>query len=258
MKKNLYIVILLLVSAVLVAIPAASETIIIAGAGPSTKIVEKFFSELSSQGLAEGYTFEVPPKSVKHAGGIKATETNLFGRTGRPLNEKEKAMNKGEIFLARVPISFVVGSNVGVTGLTIEQLEDLYTMKITNWKELGGADKIIFLIGREPTEALYSVLKKGYPFFKGIEFDHIVKKDHLMVEFMGRTSAGKRALGFGAKPNLEGLNIVEVKNFSSGVSLGLVYDLMNEDAKLVETAKKFAKSDAWIKSLEQNDLLPPE
>ena len=258
MKKNLFITILLMVGFVFAAMPAASETIVIAGAGPSTKIVENFFRELSSQGAAEGHTFVVPPKSVKHAGGIAATKINLFGRTGRPLNEKEKAMNKGEIFLARVPIAFVVGSDVGVTKITIEQLEDVCSKKITNWKELGGVDKKIFLIGREPTEALYSVLKKDYPFFAGIEFDMIVKKDHLMVGFLGTTSAGKRALGFGAKPNLVDLHIIEVDNFSSGVSLGLVYDLKNKDAKLVEAARKFAKSDAWAKSLKQDDLLPPK
>ena len=258
MKKIIHIVTLLTVGFVFAIMAVASETIIIAGAGPSTKVVEKFCNELSSQPGAEGYTFQVPPKSVKHAGGIRASDVNIFGRTGRPLNEKEKALNKDEIFLARIPIAFVAGSDVGVTKLTIGQLEDIYSKKTTNWKQLGGIDKQIFLIGREPTEALYSVLKKDYSFFTGIEFDMIVKKDHLMVGFLGATAAGKRALGFGAKPNLVDLHIIDVDNFSSGVSLGLVYDLKNKDAKLVEAAKQFAKSDAWAKSLKQDDLLPPE
>ena len=258
MKKTLNIITILMVGFVFAIMAAASETIIIAGAGPSTKVVEKFCNELSSQPGAEGYTFQVPPKSVKHAGGIRASDVNIFGRTGRPLNEKEKALNKDEIFLARIPIAFVAGSDVGVTKLTIGQLEDIYSKKITNWKQLGGIDKQIFLIGREPTEALYSVLKKDYPFFAGIEFDKVVTKDHLMVAFLGTTSAGKRALGFGARPNLEGLHIINIDEFESGVSLGLVYDLKNKDDKLVEAAKKFAKSEIWVMSLEQEGLLPPK
>ena len=257
MKKIIHIVTLLTVGFVFVIMAAASETIIIAGAGPSTKVVEKFCNELSSQPGAEGYTFQVPPKSVKHAGGIRASDVNIFGRTGRPLNEKEKALNKDEIFLARIPIAFVAGSDIGVTKLTIGQLEDIYSKKITNWKQLGGIDKQIFLIGREPTEALYSVLKVDYPIFAGIEFDKVATKDHLMVAFLN-TSTGKGALGFGAKPNLEGLHIITVDEFESGVSLGLVYDLNNKDDQLVEAAKEFTKSETWVMSLKQEGFLPPK
>jgi hypothetical protein len=257
MKKILYILTMLMVGFVFATMAVASETIIIAGAGPSTKIVEKFFEELGVLPVAEGYIFEVPPKSVKHAGGIRASDVNLFGRTGRPLNEKEKAMNKGEIFLARVPIAFVVGSDVGVTKLTIGQLEDIYSKKTTNWKELGGIDKKIVLVGREATEALYSVLKVDYPFFTDVKFDMTVAKDHLMVAFLG-TPKGAGALGFGAKPNLENLHFITIDDFASGVSLGLVYDLKNNDDKLVEAAMQFAKSDTWAKSLGEEGLLAPK
>ena len=105
---------------------------VIAGAGPSTKAVELFVKEFSKQSAAKGYSFTVPPKSAKHAGGIKNSDDQIFGRTGRPLNDKEKALNKEEIFLARLPISFVVGSKAGVKKLTIAQVEDIFTGKITN------------------------------------------------------------------------------------------------------------------------------
>ena len=257
MKKIIQIVTLLTVGFIFTTMAAASEMIVIAGAGPSTKVVEKFCQELSTQPVAAGYTFEVPPKSVKHAGGIRASDVNVFGRTGRPLNEKEKAMNKDEVILARVPIAFAVGSDVGVTKLTIGQLEDIYSKKTTNWKQLGGIDKKIVLVGREPTEALYSVLKVDYPFFADTEFDMIVTKDHVLVSILN-TPAGESALGFGAKPNLEDLHIITVDDFASGVSLGLVYDLKNKDDKLVAAAKKYARSDAWAKSLGNDGLLAPK
>jgi hypothetical protein len=257
MKKILHILTLLAVGFVLTTFATASETIVVPGAGPSTKIVEKFCKELSAQPAADGYTFEVPPKSIKHAGGIRASGLYLFGRTGRPLNEEEKAMNKDEIILARVPIAFVVGSDVGVSKLTIDQLEDIYSKKTTNWKQLGGIDKKIVLVGREPTEALYSVLKADYPFFVDVEFDKVVGKDHRVVSFL-ESPAGECALGFGAKPNLENLHIITVDDFASGVSLGLVYDLKNKEEKLVEAAKKYANSNVWAKSLREDGLLLPK
>ena len=131
---------------------AVKETV--AGAGPSTKIVQAFMIELAKKPACEGISFEVPPKSAKHAGGIKCSNYNLFGRTGRPLNAKEKALNKGGIFLAKVPIAFVTGPATGISQLTLEQLEKIYTRKITNWKDVGGNDAPIFLAGREQTEAL--------------------------------------------------------------------------------------------------------
>ena len=36
-----------------------------------------------------------------------------------------------------------------VDNLTSEQLTDIYTGKITNWKDLGGADEAIVVLGRE-------------------------------------------------------------------------------------------------------------
>ncbi len=147
----------------------------IAGAGPSTKIVQMFVKELALRPEAEGYKFVVPGNSTKHAGGIKNSDKFLFGRTGRPLKSSEKALNKEEIYLARIPIAFASGTGVKIDSLTMAQLEGIYTGKITKWKEMGGEDESIQLFGREPNEALFSVLKKEYPFFKNTSFRKILK-----------------------------------------------------------------------------------
>ena len=69
-----------------------AERQVIAGAGPSTAVVALFAERFASDPSASGYVFEVPQRSAKHAGGIKASSKFVFGRTGRPLNEKEKSM----------------------------------------------------------------------------------------------------------------------------------------------------------------------
>ena len=231
----------------------------IAGAGPSTKVVELFVKEFSKQPIANNYSFTVPPKSTKHAGGIKHSDYYLFGRTGRPLNDKEKALNKEEIFLARLPITFVVGSKARVNKLTIAQVEDIFTGKITNWKAVGGADKEIFTIGREPSEALFSILKKNNPAFKKASFSRILEKDHYVVKFL-LMDKGDHAIAFGAKPNFEakGINVIDVDGFSVGVSVGLVYDKKNTNHELVKAAKAFAASDEWANAVKGMGLLPPQ
>ena len=43
---------------------------------------------------SRNHKFEVEQRSIKHAGGIKASGKYLFGRTGRPLNTSEKQQGK--------------------------------------------------------------------------------------------------------------------------------------------------------------------
>ncbi len=233
----------------------AGETQVIAGAGPSTTVVQLFAKNLT----VDGYIFEVPPKSAKHAGGIKNSDEFIFGRTGRPLNDKEKAMNKAEIALARIPIAFAVGSDAEVSTLSLQQLEKVFTGGATAWKDVGGADEPVSTIGREATEALFSVLKKEYPFFSKAKFNSVVKKDHQVVGIL-RSPQGASTIGFGAKPNFDKamVDTIAVDGFSVGVSVGLVYDLKNSDHPLIKAAKELAVSDAWAKKVTAANLLPPQ
>jgi phosphate transport system substrate-binding protein len=51
--------------------------------------------------------------------------------------------------LGTVGFAFVANSDCGIKNLTREQLAAIFSGKITNWKEVGGSDRKIVLIGRE-------------------------------------------------------------------------------------------------------------
>ena len=231
--------------------------IVVAGAGPSTEIVKLFMKEFSKLPASRGYKFGVPLKSIKHFGGIKWSDTNLFGRTGRPLNRKEKKMSKGELFLAKIPIAFAVGTDAGITALKLSQLEGIFNGQISNWQQVGGSNANINILGRETTEAMFTALKRNYPFFEHVQFQKIYRKDHHIVNIL-RSRQGRHAIGFGAKPNFKNANIITVDGLSVGVNVGLVYDLNNENHPLIRTAVSFAKSDEWRKMVakEPNFLYP--
>ena len=232
------------------------EELPILGAGPSTKVVSLFFEQFSKTEVGQGYKFEVEQRSIKHAGGIRASGKYLFGRTGRPLNEKERQANKFDLFLARIPLTMVVGEGAGVRRISLQQLQDILTRKITNWKQVGGADISIELVGREETEASFGVLKRNYPFFNHVEFDRVLQRDHYVVNFLA-LEKGHDAISFGAKPNFKHKNILQVDDFASDLKLGLVYDGKNATHPLVTAVQQFVHSDEWKAVLAQNGFLPP-
>ncbi len=258
-KRNITITVCLL-ALLLWAVPGmTANQQQIMGAGPSTKIAQLFADQFSATPAGNDYKFTVPPKSIKHAGGIKSSAKFIFGRTGRPLTEQEKAQGKDEIFLARIPISIVIGADTGVKKLSLAQLEKIITGQVSNWKEVGGPDAAIVVLGREPNEALFSVLKKEYGFFNNAKFVRTFKKDDQIVAFMASPN-GKNAISFGAMPNFEGnsaLNIVEVEGMKVGVSLGLVYDQKNSEHQLVTATKGYVVSEDWKAHVVKAGLLPP-
>lgn len=51
----------------------------------------------------------------------------------------------------------IVNPSNKVNNLTIDQLQAIYTGKITNWKEVGGEDKPIVVVGRDTSSGTYEV-----------------------------------------------------------------------------------------------------
>lgn len=72
-----------------------------------------------------------------------------IGLSSRNLKEEEKASGLTETILAYDGIAIVVNPENKVTNLDLETVAKIYTGEITNWKEVGGADGEIVLIGRE-------------------------------------------------------------------------------------------------------------
>lgn len=239
-----------------VGVVLAAEKQLVLGAGPSMEVSRFFFQNLGKLPVAQGYAFDVEERSIKHAGGIEASGKFLFGRTGRPLKAEEKALNKQEIILALVPIEFVVGEKTGVHSMTLKQLLDVFAQRITNWKELGGADQKIVIVGREPMEAGWTILREEYPEIAQVNFHQVLQRDHQVVNFMD-SPAGAYAIAFGFRGNFVNKKLLDVKGFQVGSNCGLVYDTKNADHPLVKAAIEYARSDDWRKLAQQKGFLPP-
>ena len=72
-----------------------------------------------------------------------------IGLASRALKDSEKESGLSETVLAYDGIAIIVHPDNPVSDLSIEQIADIYTGKITSWKDLGGDDAEIVVIGRE-------------------------------------------------------------------------------------------------------------
>ena len=72
-----------------------------------------------------------------------------IGLASRALKAEEKAAGLKETVLALDGIAIIVNPENKVSDLSLEQIAKIYTGEITNWKEVGGDDAEIVLIGRE-------------------------------------------------------------------------------------------------------------
>ena len=72
-----------------------------------------------------------------------------IGLSSRALKDDEKASGLKETVLALDGIAVIVNPANPVSDLDVETIAKIYTGEITNWKEVGGNDAEIALIGRE-------------------------------------------------------------------------------------------------------------
>ncbi len=72
-----------------------------------------------------------------------------IGLSSRALKDSEKASGLTETVLAYDGIAVIVNPANSVSDLTIETIAKIYTGEIKNWKDVGGEDAEIVVIGRE-------------------------------------------------------------------------------------------------------------
>lgn len=83
--------------------------------------------------------------------GIQAVQEGRcdIGLSSRNLKDEEKANGLEGTILAYDGIAIIVNPNNPVSDLDVETIAKIYTGEIKNWKEVGGNDVEIVLIGRE-------------------------------------------------------------------------------------------------------------
>ena len=113
--------------------------------------MEKVIGLLSEAFMQKNPSVKVTYNPTGSGSGIEAVGKGScdIGLASRDLTDEEKSSGLIQTTLAVDGIAMIVNPQNKIEGLTLDQIAQLYTGQITNWKDVGGADHDIVVIGRE-------------------------------------------------------------------------------------------------------------
>jgi phosphate transport system substrate-binding protein len=154
--------------AVLAALPvagvAADINIVMDGSttvGPIAKAFAEYYMERNN-----GVNITVSESGSGNGAKSLINGTCHIANMSRFMKEKEfaAAVGKGVQPVAHVVamdgLPILVHPSNPINGLTVTQVRDIYTGKITNWKDVGGPDKKIIKISRDTNSGTYETFEK--------------------------------------------------------------------------------------------------
>jgi len=156
--------VVLLLVATAAAMAAPKQRITIKGSDTMVILVQRWTEKYTGKATAE---FQVTGGGSGTGIAALINGTTDICASSRPMKPaeisqlKEKTGYAGmEIRVARDGLSVYTHASNKVKQLTIDQLSKIFTGKITNWKDVGGADAKIILYSRENNSGTYEFFKE--------------------------------------------------------------------------------------------------
>lgn len=192
-----------------------------------------------AQKWAEVYMGKNPSISIQVTGGGSGTgiaallnKTTDLANASREIKESEleKAKKQGveptQYQVALDGIAVIVHPNNKVDNLTIQQLSDIFTGKITNWKQAGGENLPITLYGRENSSGTYEIFK-----------EHVLGKDEKNMQKDYATSTqvlqGTAALGESIARDVKGIGYGGVGYFAERNDIKILHVKADQKSEAV-------------------------
>lgn len=113
--------------------------------------MEKVCEALAETFMEENQDVTVTVEYTGSSAGIESVTNNMcdIGNASRNLKDSEKEKGVVENIIAIDGIAVVVNPSTEVSNVTKDELIKIYTGEIKNWKQLGGKDENIVVLGRE-------------------------------------------------------------------------------------------------------------
>ncbi|WP_302631481.1 phosphate ABC transporter substrate-binding protein [uncultured Clostridium sp.] len=152
------------------------------------KIAEKYEEENSN--------ISIEINQTGSSAGIKDAMDGIsqIGMSSRDLKDEEAAKVKATV-LAYDGVAVITNTGNSVKELTIGQIRDIFTGKITNWSEVGGSNASIVVVSREAGSGTRTAFEEGVGYSEEeLVKDAIISKGNGDVKTT--VSTNENAIGF--------------------------------------------------------------
>jgi len=213
--------------------PAETQTVTLPGTGDSQDLLRELAKLYASQYPGRKV---VVPDSISTTGGIEVVGKGKFhiGRVARLPNSEERA-RYGDfqyIEFARVPVVFVASTDVGVRDLSEQQICDIWSGRVTNWKEVGGNNLPIAVRDRPEHGSNKEAIRQHLACFTDLKVTSRAFEEPKNIDLVETMKHLSGAIGFmplsealfnDLKPvTLNGV-AGDNTNYKLGIGLGFVY-----------------------------------
>jgi phosphate transport system substrate-binding protein len=183
------------------------------------------------QKWAEVYMQKTPGTKVQVTGGgsgigfaaLQNKQTDL-ANASRKIKAKEieqclKAFGKRprEYAVAKDGLSVYVHADNPLKELSVEEVADIFTGKIKNWKELGGDDAAIILYSRENSSGTYEFFKEHV--LQGKDFAANAQTLAGTAQVLQGVANDKRAIGYGGAAYGQGAKHLKIAKTKGGEAI---------------------------------------
>ena len=203
-------------------IAARAETISVKGSDTMVILGQRWAEEYMKKGT--GTTLQVTGGGS--GTGIAAlisgtTDICESSRSMKPA-EKEKLRDRYnttgvEIAVARDGLSIYLNSANPINELSLDQLKQIFTGKVTNWKDVGGPDAHIIVYSRENSSGTYVFFKEHV--LEGADFTARAQTMPGTGVVVNAVSKEKNGIGYGGAGYAKGIKIPKVKKDASSPAI---------------------------------------
>lgn len=205
-------------------LPLAAAGLLMGAAGNQTITVKGSDTMvILAQRWAEAYMAKNPGATIQVTGGGSGTGISALingatdiANASRPMKSSERAKLKErfstlgvEIKAAKDGLSLYVNASSPVSELTLAQIKDIYTGKITNWKQIGGPDAKIIVYGRENNSGTYVYFRDFV--LQGKDYASSMQSMPGTAGVVNAIANDRLGIGYGGAAYAKGIKVLKVK-----------------------------------------------
>jgi len=184
-----------------------------------------------AQKWAERYMQKTPDTRIQVTGGGSGigfaalqNKTTDLANASRKIKSKEteacvKAFGKRptEYKVALDGLSVYVNDANSVAALSLKQLDDIFTGRVKNWREVGGSDAPITIYSRENSSGTYEFFKEHV--LKGKDFAATAQTLQGTAQVIQNISKEKNGIGYGGGAYGSGVKHLKIKKDESSPAI---------------------------------------